>query len=290
MAASSAAEEAACCVAFVCCCFFSWANKVPHTTDTPFTLSAVSNKHSSGVCTYHTLPHLSPSDSELNRKEIFSFIFNGVVLHLNRRLILLWSLKLASRKIWQAFNTLVLCVFISLGVCGGSILNKERSVLKPDRAVPSSGAAAAKRGPSQPARLYMHSSPAVVKGSWLTKAHTAAFKKRKKKNQFPPQSEECLSVVSSLPWKHMVWFRCFGCTRGELKEKSYDHKNPNGWLDMWVSSSKFCFVLAAHSSDKIPEKTSAALLCMFDTFSSEMLLMHTWLTHIHTQTSQAQDI
>lgn len=99
--------------------------------------------------------------------------------------------------------------------------------MKADGAVPSSGVAA-KRGPLRAAQLYMHSSSVIVKGSWLTKAHTAALKK----NLFPPQSEECLSVVSTLPWKHMVWFDCFGCTRGELKEKSYDHRRPNGWLNM----------------------------------------------------------
>lgn len=59
---------------------------------------------------------------------------------------------------------------------------------------------------------------------------------------FPPQSEECLSVVSTLPWKHMVWFSCFGCIRGELKEKSYDHKRHNIWPNMWVSASSFCCV------------------------------------------------
>lgn len=58
--------------------------------------------------------------------------------------------------------------------------------------------------------------PAEVKGSWLTKTHTAALKKKKIK--FPPQSVECLSVVSTLPWKHVVWFHCLECTRGEPKE------------------------------------------------------------------------
>lgn len=81
----------------------------------------------------------------------------------------------------------------------------------------------------------MHSPSVVVRGSSLTKAHTAALKKKLKKKLFPPQSEECLSVVSTLPWKHMVWFRCFGCMRGELQEKSYDHKRPNRWSNMWVS-------------------------------------------------------
>lgn len=57
----------------------------------------------------------------------------------------------------------------------------------------------------------------------------------KKKKLFPPQSEECLSVVSTLPWKHMVRFCCCGCMRGELHEKSYDHRRPSGWLNMWVS-------------------------------------------------------
>ena len=97
--------------------------------------------------------------------------------------------------------------------------------------------AVGKKGPFGAAQLYMHSASVVVKGSWLTKAHTAVLKK----NLFPPQSEECLSVVSTLPWKHMVWFHCFGCTRGELKEKSYDHRRTNRWLNMWVSSSKCCF-------------------------------------------------
>lgn len=62
--------------------------------------------------------------------------------------------------------------------------------------------------------------------------HTAALTKTTKKNLFPPQSEECLSVVSTLPQKHMLWFHFSGCMRGEFKEKSYDHRKPNGWLNM----------------------------------------------------------
>lgn len=102
--------------------------------------------------------------------------------------------------------------------------------MEADGAVPSSGAAA-KRGPSGAAQLYAHSSSVGVEGSWPTKAHTAALKKE---ILFPPQTKECLSAVSTLPWKHMVRFHCFGCTRGELKEKPYDQRRPDGCFVMGV--------------------------------------------------------
>ncbi len=86
----------------------------------------------------------------------------------------------------------------------------------------------------------------------------------------------------------MVWFHCFGCTRGELKEKSYDHRRPNGWLNMWVSSSNFCSVLSTYSSDRNTDKIITAVLFILFTPSSELPLKHrrhmNSCKHTHTQT------